>query len=113
MVTTMWALYHPTYTFQTWHGLIVYLIFTWATVCIVLFGNRVLPHLNLFIAIIQTLGLIVTVIVCAVMPSQTGAGYASNEAVWQDWSNQSGWSSDGLVFLIGMLNGKPSSDPQR
>ena len=39
------------------------------------------------------------------MPSQTGAGYASDIFVWADWSNETGYSSDGFVFLAGMLNG--------
>jgi hypothetical protein len=41
----------------------------------------------------------------AIMPSRTGKGYASNDFVWKEWQNQAGWSSDGLVFCLGMLNG--------
>ena len=39
------------------------------------------------------------------MPSQTGYGYANNSFVWTDWNNQTGWSSNGFVFLAGMLSG--------
>lgn len=38
------------------------------------------------------------------MPSRDGAGYASNEFVWTDWNNITGYS-DGFTFLAGMLNG--------
>lgn len=39
------------------------------------------------------------------MPHQTGSGYASSSFVWADWSNQTGYTSNGFVFLAGMLNG--------
>ena len=50
-------------------------------------------------------GLFVTIVVCAVMPSKTGKGYASNAFVWKDWNNDTGYTSNGFVFLAGMLNG--------
>ncbi|CAL3967810.1 unnamed protein product, partial [Diplocarpon coronariae] len=31
--------------------------------------------------------------------------YARSAFVWADWSNQTGYSSDGFVFCAGMLNG--------
>lgn len=39
------------------------------------------------------------------MPSYTGEGYASNSFVWTDFNNLTGYSSNGFVFLAGMLNG--------
>lgn len=30
---------------------------------------------------------------------------ASNSSVWLEWQNLTGWDSDGLVFLMGVLNG--------
>jgi hypothetical protein len=51
------------------------------------------------------MGVFITIMVCAIMPSRSGKGYASNEFVWRDWQNQAGWSSDGFVFCAGMLNG--------
>lgn len=38
-------------------------------------------------------------------PGQTGARYASNAFVWTWWQNLTGWSSNGLIFVIGILNG--------
>jgi choline transport protein len=43
--------------------------------------------------------------VLAIMPSTTGKGYATNEFVWGNWMNGTGYSSNGFVFLAGMLNG--------
>ena len=39
------------------------------------------------------------------MPSTNGYGYASNSFVWTDFENLTGWSSNGLVFVMGILNG--------
>jgi choline transport protein len=39
------------------------------------------------------------------MPHTTGNGYATSSFVWADWANETGYSSDGFVFLAGMLNG--------
>lgn len=50
-------------------------------------------------------GVFIVIIVAAVMPTVTGAGHATNEFVWKDWQNLSGYSSDGFVFVAGMLNG--------
>lgn len=43
--------------------------------------------------------------VCAIMPSTTGEGHASSSNVWSDWDNETGYTSNGFVFLAGMLNG--------
>ncbi|KAF2272077.1 uncharacterized protein EI97DRAFT_453276 [Westerdykella ornata] len=45
------------------------------------------------------------IIVCAIVPSKTGKGHASNGFAWEGWQNQTGWTSDGFVFCAGMLNG--------
>ncbi|KAK0247279.1 hypothetical protein LTS09_017585 [Friedmanniomyces endolithicus] len=47
----------------------------------------------------------ITTMVCVIMPSQTGAGYASSSFVWGDFQNLTGWESTGFVFLMGLLNG--------
>jgi choline transport protein len=38
-------------------------------------------------------------------PHTTGSGYADSAFVWGDWNNQTGYTSDGFVFLASMLNG--------
>jgi choline transport protein len=101
----IYALYHPDYNAQRWHIFIAYLGITWITCAIVLFGQRILPRIaNLCAGLCMTIWF-VTLMVCAIMPSTTGKGYASNKFVWREWNNQSGWSSDGFVFCAGMLNG--------
>lgn len=50
-------------------------------------------------------GVFITIVVCATLPHTSGSGYASSSFVWADWSNQTGYTSNGFVFLAGMLNG--------
>jgi choline transport protein len=97
----MYALFHPAYTFQRWHVFVTYIVVTWLCCFVVAFANRALPwvnHIGLFLIIA---GVFVSILVCAIMPSHHG----SNDFVWRDWHNETGYSSNGLVFAMGMLNG--------
>lgn len=102
---SLYYLHNPGFEPQRWHTYIAYLLIAWSTAAIVLFGQRVLPVFTTFVGLFCLSTWFITLVVCAVMPSQTGARYASNSFVWTDWNNQTGWSSNGLVFLMGMLNG--------
>lgn len=50
--------------------------------------------------VLVIVGGLVTIIVLATMPD----AHASNEFVWKDFANGTGWS-DGVAFLTGVLNG--------
>ncbi|KAI4706616.1 hypothetical protein J4E89_008683 [Alternaria sp. Ai002NY15] len=104
-IISMYGLFHPGYAFERWHVFIAYLIITWLACFVVMFANRALPKLTNIGLFFILMGVFVTIMVCAIMPSRTGKGYASNEFVWKDWQNQAGWKSDGFVFCAGMLNG--------
>lgn len=101
----MYSLYHPELEVQRWHTFIAYFIATWLCCGSVLFSNRALPMINNIGLFFILGGVFVTILVCAIMPSTTGSGYATSSFVWTEWSNQTGYSSDGFVFLAGMLNG--------
>lgn len=70
-----------------------------------MFANRLLPVFLQIGAVLIVTGFFVTVIVCAVMPSVTDSGYQSSEFVWANWTNLTGYSSNGFVFIAGLLNG--------
>ncbi|OJD20984.1 hypothetical protein ACJ73_07679 [Blastomyces percursus] len=102
---SMYMLFHPELEPQAWHVFVSYLICSWLCCCIVLFANKALPatsNVGMFLIIG---GVIVTILVCVIMPHVNGTGYASNAFVWKDWENQTGYSSNGFVFVAGMLNG--------
>jgi len=101
----MYSLYHPEYVPERWHIFLAFLGITWFDNLLVMVGQRFLGRVAHASGVLCIAFLFVTVMVCAIMPSQTGAGYASNSFVWADFSNLTGYSSSGFVFLAGMLNG--------
>ncbi|KAK1038439.1 hypothetical protein LTR33_016102, partial [Friedmanniomyces endolithicus] len=104
-VIAMYSVFHPDYTPQRWHIFIAFLGTTWMALSLVLFGQRLLPKITTAMGISLMLLFFITTMVCAIMPSQTGAGYASSSFVWGDFQNLTGWESTGFVFLMRVLNG--------
>lgn len=101
----MYAAFHPAFVIHQWHVFVSYLICTWICCCIVLFANKVLPVVSTLGMFFIVAGVVITIMVCAIMPHVNGTPYASNAFVWSSWANQTGYKSDGFVFLAGMLNG--------
>ncbi|KAJ6031758.1 hypothetical protein N7540_002490 [Penicillium herquei] len=102
---SMYALMHPGFEVKTWNTFVSFLICTWVCCCIVLFMNRFLPYIGNLGMFFILAGVFVTIIVCAVMPSVNGVGYESNYVVWHEWTNETNYSQQGFVFVMGMLNG--------
>ncbi|CAR28279.1 ZYRO0F00242p [Zygosaccharomyces rouxii] len=105
MIVYSYGLFHPDTELQRWHVYICFLILTWLCCFVVMFADWALPTINRIGSFLILGGWFVTVVVCAVMPSTTGKGHASNDFVWSKWQNNTGYSSDGFAFLLGMLNG--------
>ena len=105
ILVAMYGIVHPEYVPERWHIFIAYFVLTWICCCTVLFANRALPMVNNIGLFFILVGVVTTVIVCAILPHTTGPGYASSSFVWANWSNQTGYGSNGFVFLAGMLNG--------
>ncbi|PYI23761.1 amino acid transporter [Aspergillus violaceofuscus CBS 115571] len=104
-VVSAYALFHPDYTIQRWHVFIAYLICSIGCCLTVAFANRALPMIESVGGALTVAGFLITVIVCAVMPHVNGQPYATDDFVWRDWLNEAGYSSNGFVFCLGMLNG--------
>jgi len=65
-----------------------------------IWGSRVLPHTNLYAGVLHVVGFVVTVCVLGAMASpKHDASYVFTEV-----SNTSGWSSDGVSWLVGLLS---------
>ncbi|KAL8907455.1 MAG: hypothetical protein Q9171_005841 [Xanthocarpia ochracea] len=102
---SMYAIMHDGFVTQQWHVFVTYIIATWILVLIVLYLNRALPSIEMIGGFTIIAGGLVTILVCAIMPHVNNQPYASNFSVWGDWQNQTGYTSNGFVFLLGMLNG--------
>ncbi|EXJ81954.1 hypothetical protein A1O1_08021 [Capronia coronata CBS 617.96] len=104
-LVSMYGLFRPEFVPQKWNAFVAYIIMTWLCCFFVLLGNKALPMSNIVGMALSLAGVFISIMVCAIMPSQTGAGYASSDFVWSDYENETGISSPGFVFLAGMLNG--------
>ncbi|EPE24398.1 hypothetical protein GLAREA_08250 [Glarea lozoyensis ATCC 20868] len=101
----MYGISHSEYAPERWHLFIAQLVISWICCCTVLFANRALPEINRVGLFFILAGVFTTILVCVIMPHTNGSGYATTSFVWYEWSNQTGYTSDGFVFLAGMLNG--------
>ncbi|RYP27600.1 hypothetical protein DL767_007605 [Monosporascus sp. MG133] len=108
----MWALAHEGYEMRRWHVFVAYLFVIWASAAVLAFANSWLPRINSVLMVVGYGGWLVSVVAVAVLSARNGsregegrAGRASSAFVWREWRNGTGYTSDGLVFVLGMLNG--------
>ncbi|KFY25224.1 hypothetical protein V491_01862 [Pseudogymnoascus sp. VKM F-3775] len=102
---SMYALFHPEFVAKSWHVFISYLICTWLCCLTVMFGNKALPMVGNIGGFLIIAGVLIVIITCAVMPKVNGLSYATDDFVWRDWQNLTGYKENGFVFVAGMLNG--------
>ena len=60
-----------------------------------------IPTLQNICLFLVVFGLVITVAVLAAMPKT----HATSSFVWKDFMNDTGYSSNGVAFLTGVLNG--------
>ncbi|KAK4579944.1 hypothetical protein LTR86_000145 [Recurvomyces mirabilis] len=101
----MYSVYHPDYIPQRWQIFVAFVCVTWLDLSFILFGQRILARIATGMGATLLLLFLIVTLMCAIYPSTTGAGYASNAAVWSDFQNLTGWSNNGFVFIMGILNG--------
>lgn len=104
-ILTMWALTHDDFEPQSWQVLVIYLIIVWGSAAVLLFANSWLPKINNLFVALGLGGWFISIVAVAALPSQGGRSHASSQFVWQDWENNTGYTSNGLVFVLGMFNG--------
>ena len=102
---SMYALFHPGFQTQRWQVFVAYAICIWSCCLIVLFANKALPAIETVGGFLIISGVLITIIVCAIMPHTKDIGYASTAFVWHEWRNETSYSSNAFVFCLGMLNG--------
>jgi len=100
----IYGVLHPNFEARDWQLFAAYVACNWTMCLIVLFGDKWLAKVESFGLLLTTSGWLISILICAIMPSVSGRGYASSEAVWTGWQNLTGWSSNGFVFCLGMLN---------
>ena len=101
----MYSTTHPDFVVKDWHIFISYIFCTWICCFTVLYANRALSFIESLGGFFVVAGIVISITICAVMPHINGTPYASHASVWRNWKNTTGWSSNGFVFSLGMLNG--------
>ncbi|KAL4814389.1 amino acid/polyamine transporter I [Aspergillus spinulosporus] len=100
MIQGLLALNDPDYVFQRWHGTLLY----WAVLAIALLVNvaaaRLLPAIEVATMVLHV-GLYIVFLVAMLSLAPTKASATS---VFTQFTNNSGWSSDGVAWFIGMLS---------
>ncbi|GAM42824.1 hypothetical protein TCE0_044r17147 [Talaromyces pinophilus] len=100
VVQALYALYHPDLVLKTWQTFVIYQILNLLTAGVVLYGNKIIPALNkfsLFYLQIGWLVVLITVVACA--PT-----HQSTEFVFRTWINNTGWNSNVICFITGLVN---------
>ncbi|KAL9596654.1 MAG: hypothetical protein Q9219_005649 [cf. Caloplaca sp. 3 TL-2023] len=104
-LVSMYAVMHDGFETKQWHVFVTYTIVAWITCLINLYMNRALPSIEMIGGFFAAAGVVLSILVCAIMPHVNSQPYSTSFAVWSNWENQTGWSSSGFAFLLGMLNG--------
>ena len=80
------------------------MLFYWFILAYVLalnvWGSRILPHANIAAGVLHVVGFVaVTIVLGAMTKEKHTASYVFTEV-----SNTSGWQSDGISWLVGLLS---------
>jgi amino acid transporter len=100
-----YTLYHPGFVASDWQVFIIVVVIAWTNCAVLLFANRHVSIINMVFFVVVFLGWIISFITLAVMAGTGGRKHATSSFVWKEWLNETGYTSNGLVFLTGMLNG--------
>ncbi|CAI7591713.1 unnamed protein product [Penicillium bialowiezense] len=87
------------YTPTRWQGMLFYWLILAYSTALNIWGSKILPHTNTAAGVLHVVGFIAIVIVLGVLPSKHTASY-----VFTEFSNTSGWNSDGVSWLVGLLS---------
>lgn len=88
-----------TYIPARWRGLLLYWAVLVYAAAMNIWGSRMLPTANLLAGVLHVVGFVALIIVLGVMAPKNTASFVFTEV-----TNSSGWSSDGVSWLIGLLS---------
>ncbi|KAG8413410.1 hypothetical protein J3458_022482 [Metarhizium acridum] len=82
-----------------WQGMLLYWgVLTYAAT-LNIYGMRVMPHVNILAGVIHVAGFVGILATLAAMAKKT-----TSQVVFLDFVNSSGWDSDGISWLIGLVS---------
>ncbi|KAH7389189.1 amino acid transporter-like protein [Cadophora sp. MPI-SDFR-AT-0126] len=87
------------YVPQRWQGMLFYWMIILYSAVVNIWGSKVLPHTNLASGIIHIVGFVAIMAVLGAMAPKHDAQF-----VFVEVTNSSGWSSQGVSWLVGLLS---------
>lgn len=99
-IVALYAIVHPGFVIERWHSFLTMEILNILTLIMVLFMNKLFPLLEkagLFLFLSSFV--ISTVTVLSMAPS-----FRSGHEVFGEFINSTGWSTDGMAFITGLVN---------
>ncbi|KFY54687.1 hypothetical protein V496_07200 [Pseudogymnoascus sp. VKM F-4515 (FW-2607)] len=87
------------YTPERWQGMLFYWVVLAYSLAVNLWGSKLLPLTNMVSGVIHIVAFLTIVVVLGVMAPKHDASY-----VFIEHSNTSGWSNDGVSWLVGLLS---------
>jgi amino acid transporter len=92
--------YPETYTYERWHGTLMYWAILIGAASICIFCSNILPLIEkMSFTLHVALFFVILIVMCVVSPTKNSATW-----VFTSFENNSGWSSDGTAWCIGMLS---------
>ncbi|KAL0930521.1 amino acid transporter [Colletotrichum truncatum] len=90
---------NDSYIPQRWQGMLFYWAILLYSAALNIWGSRLLPHANMLSGVIHVAGFIAILIVLGVMAPKNTPSFVFTEVV-----NSSGWSNDGVSWLVGLIS---------
>ncbi|KAL3425153.1 amino acid permease [Phlyctema vagabunda] len=87
------------YVPQNYQGMLFYWLVIVYSAAVNIWGSKILPHTNLAAAVLHIVGFLVIMSVLGAMTTKHDAHF-----VFLEVTNNSGWSSDGVSWLVGLLS---------
>ncbi|KAF8846923.1 hypothetical protein BDZ45DRAFT_709869 [Acephala macrosclerotiorum] len=91
--------HEDSYIPKRWQGTLFYWLVLAYSLALNLWGSKILAHTNMVSGVIHIVGFVATIAVLAIMaPKQ------SSDFVFVEISNTSGWTNNGVSWLVGLLS---------
>ncbi|KAM0273129.1 hypothetical protein ACHAQH_008478 [Verticillium albo-atrum] len=87
------------YVPKRWQGMLFYWAMLIYAMVLNIWGSKALPHANLAAGVIHVTAFIAIIVVLGVLSEKNTASF-----VFTEFSNNSGWASDGVSWLVGLLS---------
>ncbi|KAF6818210.1 amino acid transporter [Colletotrichum plurivorum] len=87
------------YVPQRWQGMLFYWAILLYSAALNIWGTKLLPHANMISGVIHVGAFVAILVVLGVMAPKNTASFVFTEVV-----NSSGWSNDGVSWLVGLIS---------